>query len=165
FEVTAPAKGDKWVNGQTYPVSWEKGLFDGVDTFDIELSRMSKSGLILVAKDVQSIIGTVNLAIQSVPEADDYFLFFLNSTHGVMYGNSLPFSITSSSSGSSSPNIDATKPTVTISGGPNPTAAWATTFPPSANGVRALKLEGVTTGLVATVTVGLGLIGGAWVVL
>ena len=51
FEVTAPAKGDKWVNGQTYPISWEKGLFDGVDTFDIELSRMSKSGLILVAKD------------------------------------------------------------------------------------------------------------------
>ncbi|TFY63169.1 hypothetical protein EVG20_g6429 [Dentipellis fragilis] len=137
FKVTAPVQGTQWVNGQTYPMSWIKGVMDGVDTFDIELSRLSKGGLMFVAKDVPSVTGTINLAIQDVPPADDYFLLFLNSTHGVMYGNSPQFSILDSSStaNSSNPSPESAKPTVTLSGGPNPTAVFATTFPPSVNGV------------------------------
>ena len=49
--VTAPGKSDEWANGQTYPVTWVKGLLDGVNYLDLELTRMSVDGLILVARD------------------------------------------------------------------------------------------------------------------
>ncbi|KAI0052328.1 hypothetical protein FA95DRAFT_1592839 [Auriscalpium vulgare] len=168
FQVSSPAKGAQWANGQTYPVTWEKGLLDGVDTFDLELSRMSTDGLIFIAKDVPSTIKTVNVAFQSLPAADDYFLLFLNSTHGVVYGNSQQFSILQSiPSNATAPQPDANQPTVTVSGGPNPTAAFVTTFPPSANGAagweavsgwgpHALALAGVVTAALS---------GGAWAVL
>ncbi|KAI0260432.1 hypothetical protein BC834DRAFT_900613 [Gloeopeniophorella convolvens] len=139
FQVTAPTKGTEWANGQTYPVTWTKGLLDGVDTFDIELSRMSQDGLILVARDVPSSTNGINIAISSVPTGNDWFLLFLNSTHGVMYANSQSFSIVDSGSSNSTAQPLSSRPTVTVSGGPNPTAPFATTFPPSANGVVAWR--------------------------
>src|SRR6266404_3043950 len=54
FIVTSPVKGTEWVNGQTYAVTWTKGLLDGVDFVDLELLRMSKDGLILVARNSAS---------------------------------------------------------------------------------------------------------------
>jgi hypothetical protein len=54
-----------------------------------------------------------------------------------MYANSQVFSIVNSGSGNSTAHL-ASKPTVTISGGPNPTALFATTFA-LANGVRAWR--------------------------
>ncbi|KAH8979423.1 hypothetical protein EDB86DRAFT_3088950 [Lactarius hatsudake] len=69
---------------------------------------MSTDGLILVARDVPSSSGGLNIALNSVPAGDDYFLLVLNSTH---WHHPL-----------------ASKPTVTLSGGPNPTAQFAATF-------------------------------------
>jgi hypothetical protein len=51
FQVTSPTQGTKWVNGQTYPVTWTKGLLDGIARFDLELTRMNTDGLIFIARD------------------------------------------------------------------------------------------------------------------
>ena len=69
--------------------------------------------------------------LNDIPAGDDYYLLYVNSTHGVMYATSPKFSILDSSSDSSSNGTTATgsSPTVTISGAPNPTAQFATTFP------------------------------------
>ncbi|KAI0315504.1 hypothetical protein OF83DRAFT_1131854 [Amylostereum chailletii] len=167
FQVSSPSKNAQWSNGQTYAVSWVKGLADGVNVLDVELSRLSTSGLILVAKDVPATTGTINLALDSVPPADDYFLLFLNSTHGVMYGNSPKFSILAASAAAAVVNgsaADATKPTITLSGGPNPTAAFATTFPATNGALAALPaVGGAAVGMV--VVAAIGMVGGAWTVL
>ena len=54
FQVTYPTKGAQLANGQTYPITWEKGLLDGVNFFDLELTRMNTNGLILIARDSAS---------------------------------------------------------------------------------------------------------------
>jgi hypothetical protein len=54
FQVTYPTKGAQLANGQTYPITWEKGLLDGVNFFDLELTRMKSDGLILIARDSAS---------------------------------------------------------------------------------------------------------------
>ncbi|KAI0920705.1 hypothetical protein AcW1_002373 [Taiwanofungus camphoratus] len=134
FIITEPTTGVQWANGQSNLVSWSKGLLDGIDTFDIELQRLSVDGLSYIAQGVPSSLNALNLYIQGVPTADDYYLMFLNSTHGILYTSSAAFAIANSSN-SSSPTPVASAPTITLSGGPNPTDAFATTFPPSANGV------------------------------
>jgi hypothetical protein len=139
FQVTAPGKGIEWANGQTYPVTWTKGLLDGVDFIDLELTRMQTDGLILIARDIPSSSGGINLALDSVPAADDYFLLFINSTHGMMYGTSPMFSIVDSGSSNSSAQPIPLKPTVTVSGGPNPTAQFVATFGSSSGAVRAWR--------------------------
>ncbi|KAJ7632321.1 hypothetical protein FB45DRAFT_912150, partial [Roridomyces roridus] len=137
FMVTGPQLNDQWANGETRAVSWVKGANDGVTSFDIELSRLSSDGLTLVAKNVPSADKSqksLNLLLQDVPAGDDYFLLFLNSTHGVMYATSPRFTILSSggsSNGSTTTNPKAA--TVTVSGAPNPTQAFATTFPLAAS--------------------------------
>jgi len=131
FQVSSPVKNAEWANGQTYGMSWSKGLMDDVSMIDIELARLSTSGLIFVVKNVNVVVNSLNLALNNVPPANDYYLLFLNSTHGVLYGSSAQFSILPSSSVSSANGTlkpDASQPTVTVSGGPNPTALFATTF-------------------------------------
>ncbi|KAI9511918.1 hypothetical protein F5148DRAFT_1167447 [Russula earlei] len=138
FQVTYPIKGSQVAEGQPFPVTWSKGLLDGVSLFDLELTRMSTDGLILIARNVSSSSGGINIALNSVPPGDDYFFLFINSVHGLMYANSQMFSIANSGTGNSStvPQPLPSKPTVTVSGGLNPTAQFATTFPVLANGVR-----------------------------
>ncbi|KAI0659490.1 hypothetical protein C8Q70DRAFT_915027 [Cubamyces menziesii] len=171
FVISQPAKGEQWVNGAVNPISWTKGLLDGVNSLDIELARLSQDGLIFVARDVPapSSTGSLNLLIQDIPAADDYYLLFLNSTHGVMYASSQRFSIVDANNGSAPASPAAGAPTVTVSGGPNPTAVFATTFPPSANGVGApawRAVEGAHMQLVAVASaVVFCMLGGAWTVL
>jgi len=111
-------------------------------------------------------LGTLNVAFTDVPAGDDYFLLFLNSTHGLMYGNSPKFSIVASSSNASSHAVSG-KPTVTISGAPNPTAAFVTTFPPTNGGFASWEaLSGLTASVIGLVGVlSAGFLGGAWAVL
>ncbi|EJD04676.1 uncharacterized protein FOMMEDRAFT_18445 [Fomitiporia mediterranea MF3/22] len=139
FSFIQPTTGTEWVNGQANPILWEKGLLDGVAMFDLELARLSQDGLIKAALNVPANSGHLNVLIQDVPAADDYYLLFINSTHGGMYAISPRFTILSAgstvqnASASASPAAkDAT--TLTISGGPNPTAVFATTFPAIENG-------------------------------
>ncbi|KAI0633145.1 hypothetical protein C8Q77DRAFT_1122202 [Trametes polyzona] len=170
FVINEPAKGAQWVNGAVNPISWTKGLLDGVRIVDIELSRLSQDGLIFVARDVPAAVSTggVNVFIQDIPTADDYYLLFVNSTTGIMYASSQQFAITDSGNGTT-PSPVGGAATVTVSGGPNPTAVFATTFPPSANGVSSpawKTVGGASRQLVAVGCVmALCLFGGVWTVL
>ncbi|KAI0350556.1 hypothetical protein OH77DRAFT_1430894 [Trametes cingulata] len=169
FVISQPSKGAQWANGAVNPVSWTKGLLDGVNSVDIELARLSQDGLIFVARDVPATgsTGSLNILLQDVPAGDDYYLLFLNSTHGVMYASSQRFAIADAANGTAASPANA--PTVTVSGGPNPTAVFATTFPPSANGVRApgwQALEGASRPLIGIASAVLVCaLGGAWTVL
>ncbi|KAJ7849104.1 hypothetical protein B0H14DRAFT_3867012 [Mycena olivaceomarginata] len=149
FKATAPQLHDQWANGEARTVSWTKGAHDGVTSFDIEMSRLSTDGLTLIAKNVRfcndsplsRLVPKVNKypACKTCPPGDDYFLLFLNSTHGVMYGTSPRFSILPA--GGSTNGSTATNPkvaTVTVSGAPNPTQAFATTFPVTSGGTPRL---------------------------
>lgn len=49
WNITEPANGVVWTNGQANLISWSKALDDGVSQFDIELQRLSTSGLSYVA--------------------------------------------------------------------------------------------------------------------
>ena len=110
--------------------------------------------------------GSINIFIQDVPEGDDYYLLFLNSTIGQMFGLSPRFSIADSSNASSP---IATAVTVTVSGSPKPTDVFATTFPALANSVATPGWkagEGTLPQIVAFVGVmTLCMLGGAWTVL
>jgi hypothetical protein len=163
FIITEPTKSTQWLNGAANLVTWSKGLQDGIDTFDIELARLGRDGLTFIARDVPSKTKSVNIFPQDLPAGDDYFLLFINSTHGIMYATSPRFSILAASSSVSSngshPAPNPSVPTVTVSGAPNPTQAFATTFPALPNGVlrgwnilggeglgQMLALGGVTLG-------------------
>jgi hypothetical protein len=140
--ITTPSTTSVWQNGAANVVTWTKGLLDNIHEFDVEIARLSQDGLIFVAKDVPASPGnSLNIFLQDVPPADDYFLLFLNSTHGIMYSTSSRFTILAAgatvSSNVSHASPDPSAPTVTVSGAPDPTKAFSTTFPPSANGVRA----------------------------
>nr|GAT58028.1 predicted protein [Mycena chlorophos] len=142
FVVTAPSFYDQWVNGETHQVSWVKGSNDGVTSFDIEMSQLSAQGLSLIAKNVPSADSSqksINIQLTDVPPGDDYFLLFVNSTNGVMYAVSPRFSVLASgASGNMSSSLNSKASTVTVSGSPNPTQAFATTFALAASGARRL---------------------------
>ncbi|KAK7023811.1 hypothetical protein R3P38DRAFT_2954347 [Favolaschia claudopus] len=137
FMVTNPKLNDQWANGEARSISWTKGAKDGITSFDIEMSRLGADGLTFVAKNVPSADKSpksINILLQDVPPGDDYFLLFINSTHGVMHGTSPRFTVLASgaqTNGSSGTNPSV--PTVTVSGAPNPTQAFATTFALAAN--------------------------------
>lgn len=54
FVISEPQLNTQWVNGGTNLVSWEKGLLDGINGFDVELARLSQDGLTLVARNGES---------------------------------------------------------------------------------------------------------------
>ncbi|KAI0820147.1 hypothetical protein BC628DRAFT_1331131 [Trametes gibbosa] len=170
FIINEPPKGGQWTNNAVNPISWTKGLLDGVHNVDIELARLSTDGLIFVARDVPAAVSTggVNIFIQDIPTADDYYLLFVNSTNGVMYSSSQQFSIADSANGTAASPI-ASAATVTVSGGPNPTAVFATTFPPSANGIGLPAWKAVEGARRQLAAVGCVMVmcalGGAWTVL
>ncbi|KAG6905852.1 hypothetical protein DXG01_000407, partial [Tephrocybe rancida] len=76
----------------------------------------------------------MSILLQDVPEGDDYFLLFLNSTHGVMHATSPRFSVVSASSTKAAVSTISNAETVTVSGAPNPTRQFAVTFSAVANG-------------------------------
>ena len=112
--------------------------------------------------------GTINLFLQDVPAADDYYLLFLNSTSVVMFTSSSKFAIGDSSSNATATSPDPEAPTVTISGGQDPLKNFVTTFPANANGVESGKMrwQGVRMQvLAAVVSVVMCVVGGVVTVL
>ncbi|TBU54951.1 hypothetical protein BD310DRAFT_934721 [Dichomitus squalens] len=170
FVINTPTTGVQWSNNAVNPIKWTKGLLDGVTSIDVELARMNEDGIIFVARDVpaSTSTGAINLFLQDVPAGDDYYLLFINSTHGVMYAASQRFAIADSGNGSV-PSPASGAATVTVSGGPNPTVGFATTFPASANSVAApgwRAVEGARTQLGAMAGVMAAcVLGGAFAVL
>ncbi len=116
---------------------------------------MSTNGLILAARDgacferpnspssvlltssrlVPTSGGGINVVLNSVPPGNDYFILFINSTHGGLYANSQKFSIVNSGGNSTAKPLPS-KPTITVNGGPNPTARFGTTFALASSGIR-----------------------------
>jgi len=131
FIITEPARNTRWKNNAVNLVSWQKGALDGIDSFDIEFARLAVDGNLFAAKDVPSSQTSLNFLLQDVPAGDDYYVLLINSTHGVIHAVSSRFTILDSSDSSAptgqAPFQDA--PTVTVSGRPNPTQEFATTFP------------------------------------
>ncbi|KAJ3717250.1 hypothetical protein DFJ43DRAFT_1134506 [Lentinula guzmanii] len=166
FIINEPASSSQWSNGASNLISWTKGLEDGIGAFDVELARLTDDGLIFVARDVPCAKGdtsALNIYLQDVPAADDYFLLFLNSTPGLMYATSSRFTIldSSTSANASQPSTNPSAATVTVSGSPNPTQLFATTFA-LANGSPVLisNLGSVAVGLGSVLTS--CLLGAAW---
>ncbi|KAJ8695373.1 hypothetical protein PTI98_007976 [Pleurotus ostreatus] len=131
FVVTSPGEGTVWHVGAANPITWSKGVMDGINSFDIEMNRMNGDGLHFLARNVPNTVHSLNVFLQDVPPGDDYFLLFVNSTHGVLHTTSKRFSVVSSDSGAAP---DSNAPTVTISGAPNPSQAFATTYAAVPNG-------------------------------
>jgi len=167
FIIDEPAAQRQWVNNAANLVSWSKGLLDGIEGFDVEMARMSTDGLTLVARNVPAKPPQLNIMLQDVPAGDDYFLIFLNSTHGLMYATSPRFSIlaASASPSSSPPSPAANVPTITISGSPNPTQHFATTFPALVSGAWKTSVGVGTPQLLAIMMTIVGCVFGAlWTV-
>ncbi|KAF8729786.1 hypothetical protein AX14_006035 [Amanita brunnescens Koide BX004] len=129
FTFSQPTLNTKWQNNDVNELSWTKGKLDGVDTFDIEFTRMSVNGNWEVAKGLSGQQTSLNVMIQNLPSGNDYFAIFLNSTGGIVYAVSPRFTVLSPTNTSSSSSQANGAPTVTISGSPNPTQQFATTFP------------------------------------
>jgi len=145
FIINNPAASAQWPNNAVNLITWEKGVLDGVDMFDMEMARMSTDGLTLVAQNVPAAQGQINLQLQDVPPGDDYFLIFINATHGVLHTTSSRFTILAPSASPSGtvPSPAGGVPTVTVSGSPNPTAQFATTFPAIASSAGQMTLPPV----------------------
>ncbi|KAL0568325.1 hypothetical protein V5O48_013658, partial [Marasmius crinis-equi] len=141
FIITQPSKDSHWQNGVANPLTWTKGVLDGINAFDLEFARLNKDGLMLVAQNVPTSPESLNIRLEDVPPGDDYFVLFMNSTHGTVFATSDRFSILSSASNGVSRG-DSSVPTVTVAGPPSPTQGWMVTFPVlvgTANSARGLE--------------------------
>lgn len=163
FVVNQPGSSTSWKNGSPYPVTWTLGLQDGIDTFDIEITRLSRGGIYFVAKELPITMSSLNVVLEDVPAGDDYFLICMNSTVGRTYSVSSRFSVTDANATGSNPS-PASAPTVTISGTPGPLSHFAQTFGPSTNGVARPGWPGIRNQVTAiAVAVGAALMGGVMV--
>ena len=105
----------------------------------------------------------LNIYFDSVPTGDDYYMTFMNHTHGVTHVVSPKFSIvdTVSADKGTQPGPVPSVPTVTVSGAPNPTATFATIFPDSGSAVSMLGIRGWAS---TALTAGCGMAAGALLV-
>ena len=163
--ITAPAAQTQWQNNAANLVLWEKGVLDDIYGFDVEMARMSTDGLTLVARNVPATQKKLNIFLQDVPAGDDYFLIFINSTHGVMHATSSQFTVLASSATPSTtpPSPAEGVSTVTISGSPNPTQQFATTFPAIASSGLPSVLESAQINALMVTLLGIGF-GAAWTI-
>lgn len=163
FNIQEPQAGRQWQNGAANPVQWKKGLLDDISSFDIEMGRLSVDGILFVAQHVPASFTALNIYFQDVPIGDDYYMTFMNHTHGVTYAISPKFSLvnTVSSDKGSQPSPIASAPTVTVSGAPNPTATFATMFPDTSSAVSMRGLRGWAS---TALTVMCGMAAGAFLV-
>ncbi|KAG2143590.1 hypothetical protein DEU56DRAFT_791425 [Suillus clintonianus] len=160
FVVNQPGTSTTWKNGSPFPVTWTLGLEDGIDTFDIEITRLSRVGIYFVAKGLPITMSSLNVVLEDVPAGDDYFLICMNSTVGRTYSVSSRFSVADANATGSNPS-PASAPTVTVSGIPNPLSHFAQTFAATTNGVARSGWAGIRNQVTAiTVAVGAVLIGG-----
>ncbi|PPQ94274.1 hypothetical protein CVT25_004931, partial [Psilocybe cyanescens] len=161
FIIDEPHLSTQWSNGATNVITWTKALRDNIYGFDVEMARLNSDGLTLVARNVPAGQGKLNLFLQDYPAGDDYFLIFINSTHGVMHTTSSRFTILDASAtptDTTRPSPATGIPTVTLSGSPNPTQQFATTFPAIASSARLMVLSVPISQLIL---VSLGIVFGA----
>ncbi|KAF9028362.1 hypothetical protein BDZ89DRAFT_951466 [Hymenopellis radicata] len=162
FMVKEPTESTQWQNGAYNLLEWDKGVADGIEYFDIELTRLGSNGLLYGAMNVACknySPKSLKVYLEDVPTGDDYFVVLLNSSHGVVHTLSPRFSIVNASdattTASASATTDTSLATFTISGSPDPTRDFATTFASEASTVllrigrgHVLGGVGVVVGLV-----------------
>jgi len=155
FYITRPAAGDQWTQGDPHAATWIHAN-DDINIVDVELARMSTSGLLLAAREVPTRWGSLNLEFGSVPPGDDYYLVFLNVTHGEVYSISEKFTILAASSSSANSTAQvapvANKPTVTVIGTPGPLMTFAQTFGVDASSAVDLQVSKSTMMLISIFT-------------
>lgn len=102
-------------------------------------------------------MGGVNLQVDDLPTADDYYVVFINASNGVILSLSSRFSILPGDGNAEEAedgqkgmmvvaNVgpDRSKPTVTVEGPPTPTDIWAFTFHGVSNARRRVQSLGET---------------------
>ncbi|KAK0197981.1 hypothetical protein F5146DRAFT_1017709 [Armillaria mellea] len=149
FVINEPQLSAQWSNGAVNVVTWAKGVEDDITSFDMEMLRLSQDGVTYIAYNVEALPSSpksLNIYLQDIPTGDDYFLIFLNSTLGLTHCVSSRFAIANATDVTSSASPSATPvssiPTVTVSGSPNPTKGFATTFASKASSI----VFGITSG-------------------
>ncbi|KAK0190393.1 hypothetical protein F5146DRAFT_930846, partial [Armillaria mellea] len=149
FTIKEPQESTQWLNNAVNVLSWEKGIWDGLTFFDIEMVRLNTVGITHVAFNGAYIC----VCILDVPTGDDYFMVFINSTHMVKHCLSDMFSVANATDISTSASVtpDSTVPTITISGAPNPTQVFITTF---ASRASSIVWGGQACGSIALMAIG-----------
>lgn len=149
FVINEPQLSAQWSNGAVNVVTWAKGVEDDITSFDMEMLRLSQDGVTYIAYNVEALPSSpksLNIYLQDIPTGDDYFLIFLNSTLGLTHCVSSRFAIANATDVTSSASTSATPvssiPTVTVSGSPNPTKGFVTTFASKASSI----VFGITSG-------------------
>lgn len=130
LKIKTPSPTTPWLVGQANPITWISA-HEGVTQFDVELARLKTDGLLFVARNVSTAWNSLNVMLDSVPAGDDYYVLFIDSIHGNMYSISERFSILSAGNTPTAGAVGTPLPTastVTLKGGPNPTAQFAYTF-------------------------------------
>ncbi|KAF8347170.1 hypothetical protein F5887DRAFT_957004 [Amanita rubescens] len=140
FSFSQPNPSTKWQNNGLNQISWTQGKLDGVNSFDIEFTRISVAGNWPVAKGVSHTQTSLNIMVENLPSGDDYFVLFLNTTGGIVYAVSPRFTVLAPSNSSASTPKSNGSPTITVSSTPNPTQQFATTFPAGISTSRALPM-------------------------
>ncbi|KAG9088893.1 hypothetical protein FRC07_012454 [Ceratobasidium sp. 392] len=165
FKIKTPSPSTPWLVGQANPITWQSAQ-EGVTQFDVELARLKTDGLLFVARNVSTSWNNLNVMLDSVPAGDDYYVLFIDATHGNMYSISDRFSILAAgSSGNVNPPVP-TASTVTLKGGPHPTAQFAFTFAGDSGAVpvRLLGSQAGWGGRMLMMSLVAGCIGlGSWV--
>ncbi|CCO34869.1 hypothetical protein BN14_08978 [Rhizoctonia solani AG-1 IB] len=157
LKIKTPSPQHPWQIGQTNGLSWVSA-FEGVTQFDIELARLKTDGLLFVARNVSISWSNLNVHLDNVPIGDDYYVLFLDSTHGNVYSMSERFSIVAAGSTPTSGTVataNAGANEVTLKGGPNPTAQFAHTFVSENSALGGWRNEWVSRG----VGLGMGALG------
>ncbi|KZS89508.1 hypothetical protein SISNIDRAFT_469276 [Sistotremastrum niveocremeum HHB9708] len=158
FNILSPTSSSVWSSDALGVLSWVTSPNEGIDNFDVELARISVSGLIFIARAVPTALGFLNIELQSIPSGTDYFFMLVNSTNGQNFAISDKFTISSPNSSSSSSSIAganpvAGAPTVTATGGPDPTVGFQATLGPVVG--AAVRLGEGRVGQVAGLLAGL----------
>ncbi|QRW26272.1 hypothetical protein RhiXN_11933 [Rhizoctonia solani] len=111
-----------------------------------------------ITESTLDIMEHLNIHLDSVPTGDDYYVLFLDSTHGNVYSMSERFSILAAGSTPTSGTVAAANAganEVTLKGGPNPTAQFAYTFVSENAALGGWRNEWVSRG----VGIGMGAVG------
>ncbi|ODN95244.1 hypothetical protein L198_04632 [Cryptococcus wingfieldii CBS 7118] len=145
WPVSHPDPNNPWVIGENNPLAWKTGGGTGVQSFDIQLHNANKTvmvGFLPIAlrvpmKRVNRVYGgSLEVELDSgVPTGDGFFLVFMNTYHGQVYGkasrslHSKKFSILDATpSNYTASALPTGTVTATLDTVPNPTQQWAITL-------------------------------------
>ena len=81
-------------------------------------------------------LGAVNVDLQNIEPANDYYIIFIDAPAGVTYSVSSKFTITASSDSANGKTV-SNKPTASIVGPPSPSETWALRFNSNGNAIGA----------------------------